>query len=226
MTGVLIQIVGGRAWLIPLITLVQWADTSTTDSSEQFNPLVKRAAALALASTLVIDSASASFIASTINSFSTIANASDSAIDIDISFVSVKVNAKVSGISFVSAIASLIASDSDRAVAISFASVTSIFITNPKLADLLSQIKRMSTTVSADWASMEDWKNWADELKALWLEALGLTQADLTFNKEEAEALQNYLYATELLLKGKDAAVRIPKQAWAELEARLLTYPS
>jgi hypothetical protein len=99
-------------------------------------------------------------------------------------------------------------------------------MTNPQLADLPSQLKRMSTTVPADEASTEDWQNWADELEALWLEALGLTQADLTFNKEEAEALQNYLYATELLLKCKDAAVRIPKQAWAELEARLLTYPS
>lgn len=75
-------------------------------------------------------------------------------------------------------------------------------------------------------ASRETCQAWADELEAVWLETLGLTQADLTFDRVEAEALQNYFYAVELLLRCKDAAIRITKQAWAELEDRLLTYPS
>ncbi|PZV06183.1 MAG: hypothetical protein DCF32_10285 [Leptolyngbya sp.] len=77
-----------------------------------------------------------------------------------------------------------------------------------------------------DHTSSEAWRTWGNELEALWLNALGLTREDLTFNGAEAEALQNYFYATELLLRCKDAAIRIPKHAWAELEDRLLTYPS
>jgi hypothetical protein len=227
-----------------LITLVQWADTSTIDSLGQFNPLAKRAAAIASAIDIAIDiaiaidsaiygaiySASASASAIAIYSARAIASAiySAIAIDIDIDIASAIASdiasARAIAIDRASARVSAIDRAIDRARAID--GITSIFMTNPQLADLPSQLKRMSTIVPADEASTEDWQNWANELEALWLEALGLTQADLTFNKEEAEALQNYLYATELLLKCKDAAVRIPKQAWAELEARLLTYPS
>ncbi|MEM9949859.1 MAG: hypothetical protein AAF810_27835 [Cyanobacteria bacterium P01_D01_bin.36] len=67
------------------------------------------------------------------------------------------------------------------------------------------------------------WQTWADDLEALWLDTLGLRRVDLTFSSEEAEALREYLYVTDLLIRCKDAAVRIPKQAWADLEARLLT---
>ena len=93
---------------------------------------------------------------------------------------------------------------------------------NPKLAKLPAQIQKMSDIIPNDNAARQ---NWADDLEALWLDALGLTREALTFSREESKALQDYLYATELLLRCKGAAVRIPKQAWAKLEARLLTYP-
>ena len=67
------------------------------------------------------------------------------------------------------------------------------------------------------------WHNWADDIEAVWLKALSLDKAALTFTQEEEEALHDYLYAIELLIRCKEAAVRISKQAWADHEARLLT---
>ena len=83
----------------------------------------------------------------------------------------------------------------------------------------------MAKTMPDENASSQDWGNWANQLEALWLDTLGLSKEELTFTQEEAEALQSYLYATRLLLSCKDAAIRIPKQAWTDLEARLLTWP-
>lgn len=81
----------------------------------------------------------------------------------------------------------------------------------------------VATTPNAD-APYQDWHDWGNRLEALWLEAIGLSREELTFTQEEANALADYLYATELLLRCKEAAIRIPKQAWADLEARLLTW--
>ena len=84
-------------------------------------------------------------------------------------------------------------------------------------------MQKILKTLPDNNASSTASENWADELECFWLETLELNKAALTFTKEEAEALENYLYATELLIRCKNAAIRIPKQAWAELEAQLLT---
>ncbi len=54
-------------------------------------------------------------------------------------------------------------------------------------------------------------------------EALELSQESVTFSDEEAEALKNYLYATELLIRCKESAIRVSRSEWDSLEARLLT---
>ncbi len=45
----------------------------------------------------------------------------------------------------------------------------------------------------------------------------------ITFSDEEAEALRNYLYANELLIQCKEAAIRVSRSEWEALERRLLT---
>ena len=67
------------------------------------------------------------------------------------------------------------------------------------------------------------WREWADQLQLIWLEALELSAEDITFSYEEAEALRNYLYANELLIQCKEAAIRVSRSEWKALEQRLLT---
>ena len=78
------------------------------------------------------------------------------------------------------------ASDSDSNA------LTDIF-NRPKFARLPEQLQRMAKTIPDENASNQDWKNWANELQALWLDALGLSKEELTFTLEEAEALKDYL---------------------------------
>ncbi|MBE9102727.1 NACHT domain-containing protein [filamentous cyanobacterium LEGE 07170] len=94
---------------------------------------------------------------------------------------------------------------------------------SPKFSDISEQLDQFAKAVPDVSSSSETWWNWADSLEAWWLDTLGLEKADITFTEAEAKALQDYFYATELLLRCKKAAIRIPKQAWADLEAHLLT---
>ena len=92
-----------------------------------------------------------------------------------------------------------------------------------EFAALPKQLNRFASTIPDSDDFVQLWQSWANDLEILWLETLGFDKASLSFTQEEAEALRDYLYGIELLIRCKEAAVRVPKQAWAELEARLLT---
>ena len=109
----------------------------------------------------------------------------------------------------------------ESAIAIAIA-MAKIF-TAVQVQDLPQALARMADQIPSEEAPASAWRDWADQLEALWLDTLGLTAEAITFTRAEAEALRDYLYTTQLLLRCKEAAVRIPKQGWAELKARLLT---
>lgn len=69
----------------------------------------------------------------------------------------------------------------------------------------------------------EAWQGWANQLKTIWLNALELKIEDITFSSAETEALRNYLYAIELLIKCKEAAIRVSRSEWEKLEKQILT---
>ncbi len=257
---------------LKLRNLIIWAMRSTDETEGDCQSVVKRAAAITIASAnarvidianaRVIDIANTDKIANTdriINASDNviargIASASNITSDSDIINAINSANASASASAVARAIARAIAIDSfsasavDSAIARRIASARAIAIADasdihrvkdisntnantfkrifasPKFADLPRQLGRM-TTIPDSEASSRAWQNWADELEAIWLNALGLAQSNLTFTQAEAEVWRDYLYATELLIRCKDAAVRVPKQAWADLEACLLTVP-
>lgn len=218
-----------------LDNLLRWAEESTNSSE-----IAKRAGALAIAitstnSTLTITITSTTLrLSNNMTAITTFDEAFGNTIGGAVT------SAKNCGltIALARAIANTIASNSAEAIAfmksldtvIVNAKLSAEAITNnythifksTKFAELPKQLQKFVNAVPTYDDPSEAWENWANELEALWLHALGFTKDDLTFTKEEAEAIQNYHYIIELLIRCKDAAVRIPKQAWIELEARLL----
>ena len=91
------------------------------------------------------------------------------------------------------------------------------------LSQLPAQLLRLKQSCPDKAAPAQDWRQWADELEAVWLDSFNLTQDMVTLSKEEAEALANYLYIIELIVRCKDAAVLFKKKDWEALESRLLT---
>ena len=100
-----------------------------------------------------------------------------------------------------------------------------------KIEELNKQLICFSNKNRNGYNSLQDSQKWTKDLKELWFETFKLNEASLfpkteepwALKNEEVWALMEYVYAIKLLLTCKEAAVRIPKQAWVELETRLLT---
>ncbi|MBI4781533.1 MAG: NACHT domain-containing protein [Oscillatoriophycideae cyanobacterium NC_groundwater_1537_Pr4_S-0.65um_50_18] len=59
----------------------------------------------------------------------------------------------------------------------------------------------------------------------LWFEAINLDPELVKLSEEELTALQNYFYANELMVRCKEAAVRVSEKTWAGIEDRMLKSP-
>lgn len=90
---------------------------------------------------------------------------------------------------------------------------------------LLEKLDKITKKIMKNENSFEVLQSGTNELERLWFDFLGLEKRSLDLLPEEVAAWKKYFYAMELLICCKDAAVRVPKQAWAGLEARLLTVP-
>ncbi|BCL38824.1 hypothetical protein NSMS1_52710 [Nostoc sp. MS1] len=62
----------------------------------------------------------------------------------------------------------------------------------------------------------------AQHLQQTLLDAFNLTPDIINLSSEEQQALANYLYANNLIIKCKEAAVRVSPQTWETIEARML----
>ena len=93
---------------------------------------------------------------------------------------------------------------------------TSVFKDVPRqLLNLHEKAPHLSTA--------DEWFSYADELKAIWSNALGLTIETISLSSEEWVCFYQYLYANELLLSCKEASIGISQKEWKALKARLLT---
>jgi len=61
-----------------------------------------------------------------------------------------------------------------------------------------------------------------EQVRQVWCDALHIDRAWLNISKEEAKALDNYLYANLLMVKCKEAAIRVSQKTWDEIEGRML----
>ncbi|MDJ0635351.1 MAG: NACHT domain-containing protein [Xenococcaceae cyanobacterium MO_188.B29] len=56
----------------------------------------------------------------------------------------------------------------------------------------------------------------------IWLEFFEIDQKKIDITESELKALENYLYANLLMVECKEAAVRVSKETWKDIEARML----
>ncbi|GAB4151856.1 MAG: hypothetical protein Fur0046_31270 [Cyanobacteria bacterium J069] len=69
---------------------------------------------------------------------------------------------------------------------------------------------------------MEARRAFAEEISQVWYVALQLEPEVGKLSEDEAEALENCLYVNELMVRCKEAAVRVSPKVWAGIEERML----
>ena len=203
--------------------LVKWAAMNEEAESELYQRAGMIAMSIAMARFVnsVITSANAAAIdsARAIASDSTVNSAIDSA--------------------QASVIAIAIISDSTTASAIANTCATSIttasanaregninhqFLSAQSLTVLTEKLSHQQRALPTPDTSFDTWLLWANQLRQIWLHALGLNSENVTLSSEETEAIKNYLYATELVVRCKQSAVRVSRTAWEALERKLLAW--
>jgi predicted NACHT family NTPase len=188
--------------------LVRWAAINEVGKSE----LHQRSAMLAIASAFAIDSArsidSARTSAFAIDSTRASASARARAID------SARTSARA--IDSARTIYSARARTIDRAIEHHFLNAQS-------MQNIATKLSTHQKNLPSSDAPSADWRNWANQLQLIWLEALNLNSDFVSFSSGETRALSDYLYATELLIRCKESAIGVSRSDWKAMEARLLT---
>ena len=92
-----------------------------------------------------------------------------------------------------------------------------------KFTALIARLKALQASIPADDQPIAVRQAFADRLLQTWCTALQLTPDWVNLSDAEANALNNYLYANQLIMWCKEAAVRVSPQVWAGIEERMLT---
>jgi virulence-associated protein VapD len=87
---------------------------------------------------------------------------------------------------------------------------------------LLTQLEALKAKILDDKQPREAHQAFAKELIETLLKGFNLTPEMVYLSNEEIKALENYLYANHLIIKCKEAAVRVSPTTWEAIEARML----
>ncbi|MEA5479017.1 NACHT domain-containing protein [Pseudanabaena galeata UHCC 0370] len=221
--------------------LLQWAEQVTTGSSGDFKPAAKRAVAIGINRAKVYFVAGnphtsiSSFIGFVIASFITSISI-DSFID-DENHRGIYIDIRISIIDYIHIdIINDIINNIDVNI-VSRLNLDSIIntrleksgiFTELKLSKLTNQLQDFqsalfqSTLYRSDNAQI---KKVSELFICAYIEVFHLTKELIDYSSEESQALSNYLYSIDLLLKCKQEAARLSPATWDTIEAELLLPP-
>ena len=188
-----------------LKNLLQWAEQATEGSEGDFKPAAKRSAALALALARARALARALDLAR--------ARALALALDLDLDLV----------LALDLDLDLVLALDLDLVLALAreFEKIKIFKAVN--WAALIANFKALQTNIPDDEQPVAVRRAFADQHSQTWYTALHLNPDWVNLSEAEVESLNNYLYANELIVRCKEAAVRVSPQVWAGIEERMLT---
>jgi hypothetical protein len=194
-----------------LQTLLDWADRETQDSESNYKPVVKRT----LAVLLVLTRARACNHAHDIR-----AHNCARALGYDLALACGLDIARVHVRNSVLDLALWLDLDLD----IAFKTIKIFKSVN--FSSLISELKSPQTSTFSTESSQEKHLHAVNQHSRIWCNALHLDPECLNLSGEELDALNDYLYTNELILRCKEAAVRVSSQIRAGIEARMLTLNS
>ncbi|PZV08477.1 MAG: histidine kinase [Leptolyngbya sp.] len=88
---------------------------------------------------------------------------------------------------------------------------------------LMARLSGLKARIPEGELSEEFYQRFANQLVQIWCGALHLQPEWLELSEQEVESLKKYLSANQLLIRCKEAAVRVSRESWAGIEQRMLT---
>jgi NACHT domain len=90
------------------------------------------------------------------------------------------------------------------------------------LQAFMTRLGALQSRLAADPQASEHYSKWVQQIPAMWFTSFGLDPDWLNLSALEWRSLSDYLYATELTVRCKDAAVRVRPQTWQAIERQIL----
>jgi hypothetical protein len=87
---------------------------------------------------------------------------------------------------------------------------------------LIARLKGLQARVPDSSQPDQIRQSFATRIYQTWLDALRLQRDWIELSSEETEALTNYLYACELMVECKEAAVRVSEKVWKGIEKQII----
>jgi hypothetical protein len=88
---------------------------------------------------------------------------------------------------------------------------------------LIDQLEAMKTQVPSDDEALEIRRAFVDRLRQTWYDTFHLDREWIDLSEEEVRSLENYLYVNELMIRCKEAALRVSPQVWEGIKSRMPT---
>ncbi|MEA5464294.1 NACHT domain-containing protein [Leptothoe sp. PORK10 BA2] len=92
--------------------------------------------------------------------------------------------------------------------------------------ELIDQLENIKSRLPSNEASEQQKQNFREIVLNMWVDALGIAAEDINLSEKEIKELIDYLYICELMVRCKEAAVRVSPDIWAGIESRILTVPA
>jgi hypothetical protein len=199
-----------------LKALLRWAEQVTAGSESNLKPVAKRA--IANANAIAIANA----IANTNASANAITNAYIYAIANAIAFANAiayaYANAYVNAYTNAETIADIITYTRQLEELKVFKGIN--------FTVLIARLEALKAKVPDDKQPKQVRRAFAKQILQTLLKAFCLNPELVNLSEEEAQAWTNYLYANYLMMRCKEAAVRVSLKIWAEIEERMLLVPN
>ena len=90
-------------------------------------------------------------------------------------------------------------------------------------AEMSQTLEQLAKEIPEQSSTPNSWYQWAQQLESTWLEFLGVDREFVLLSVEEAQAWQQYIYLTELLLSCQASTLHLSPAARTAVEQQLLT---
>jgi len=217
-----------------LHNLLAWVKSCTDDSSGDFQPVGKKTVVIANVNILANALNHNTSLANALTESSSLTNALNNAN----SLASALTNSNSLTIAlhkdFAFAIARISAFNFALANLQMFSEALKIFIDYTKLLEeyqiyqdvnysqLVATLEELKEQIPNDQEAKGVRQAFGKKLIKIWLKAFKLTPEMVNLSESELKALDNYFCANLLIIKCKEAAVRVSRQTWSDIESRML----
>ena len=99
-------------------------------------------------------------------------------------------------------------------------------LTSVNCLELLAILQELKTAIPTKETPESHKQRFQKKVLALWFKALGIASEDWTLPLADAQALADYFYICELMVRCKESAVRVAPKVWSSIETRIVMLPS